>query len=258
MARIMYTVSFQQDLQVEVDYLNMFLAGDDVLDSHQVIFQDHPELKKALEGVGDDGKCPIIKAHLEKYYEDNGEFVAKSSRTIQEAWREIEKEVSSRMSDILKLDKDQEVVGYLGSIQICPRDIDQKNFLYCHFAYTHGTLVTIGHELFHMIYFDLWKELFPQDFPDVDHFSSPLWKLSEVMVVAIMTDERILELLPEACNQTFSHQGRNYNWYPLPDTNHSVVGYFRKLYLENKAEKGDFHKFLGECREKALELEVLA
>jgi len=252
-------INFEQNTEEEANIIVGFASPDDIYGGQKIIAKNHPDLIIKLEKVSnltEEEKIKLVEDFLRSYYTSNKDAYKTGFNKIQNAWAEVENQAIETLCRIMGYDSSNvpSAKAVVGSITIYPRDIKTCTFFTCYYQDVFDATTTILHEYTHFLYFDKWKTLFPQDLPDAYGGPGAIWQLSEILAGVINSDEQILNILPDADNQYFSFNGKTYCNIPMPETNYSIQGYFKKLYLEHK-NKTTFEEFLEICREKILELD---
>lgn len=256
----MKAIELQHNLKYETDVIRHFLSPGDPYEARETILNDHPKLKAQLESYKKKDNEKIIKEYLRDYYKNekitnNINFF---KTEISRAWGGVENDVMQVFMEIFdsKISNFPKATAYIGSISIYPRDIKTKTFLIGFKQPIYSALKVILHEYTHFIYFDKWKKLFPKDSPQTYDAPNKLWYLSEVLAVVINSDERFLRIIPDAENQDFYFNNKSFYNTPMPGTDYSVIGYYKKLYLEHKKRDAPIDEFLKKCRESFLKLRL--
>jgi len=135
--------------------------------------------------------------------------------------------------DAIKLNKTNILISLS---PINPYDLEKKEFsVYWNFLIKDMIAISI-HELFHLLYFEKWKEIFPKT--EIKDFKPPslIWHLSELIVPIILNDKKIQEI--------FEYNHRSYEEYnKLKINNESINEIILNLYKNRK----DFSSFIKEA-----------
>lgn len=264
MVSFMESIKVTYDLAEEAQIIKEFTEPDDPYGGAVKVFETHSNLESALKkahGKSENIYLEIINNFLTKYY-SNKEILRQRTefeKSIKSIWSQEEQDLLNILCSIFQVNKKEKplATAFICSVDIYPRDLDNKTFFIGFRQKLYEAMTTIIHEYTHFLYFDRWGILFPNDMPQASWGPGTLWKLSEIIAVIINQDERILQILPEAGNQDLYYGGESYYSLPMPDgSNNSVLGYFKKLYLEHKYKRNSIDNFLTKCREEALRLEL--
>lgn len=93
---------------------------------------------------------------------------------------------------------------------------------------------TCLHEILHFIWFEKWKEVFPKY--DKKEFEGPhlIWKLSEIVPLAVLSDERMQKI--------FKHKPSVYReWWTRRIKGKPLLDCIQEIY-DNKTSFADFMK----------------
>ncbi len=155
--------------------------------------------------------------------------------------REFEKTIDKIVSEfkkILELDtiKVNKINILISLSPINPYDLERKKFsVYWNFSIKDMIAISI-HEIFHFLYFEKWKEIFPET--KIKDFEPPslIWHLSELIVPVVLNDKKIQKI--------FEYDHRTYEEYnKLKINNKSINEIILNLYKNRK----DFSSFLKEA-----------
>ena len=175
----------------------------------RVVYSEYPELKKKLAGA----KNKSIRLMLEEDFfrsieKKRVKEMERRVKVFQREWDMINDDVMMTLSQITEINwaKDDKLIRARVNLNpICPRYIKERVFdLFWGFDVTQMKSVSI-HEIFHFIYFEKWKKVFPKT-REIE-FDSPylVWKLSEMVTGVVLNDERI--------QKVFSHRFYSYDEY---------------------------------------------
>ena len=213
-----------------IDVLNGFLEGD----KKGWIFSAYPELRGKLEGKPKSKREEVIYDFF-KNIEKKADL-EKKSREFQRSWDDINDKIMKALSNIVEIewpDNCKIITGRVTVNPVCPRYLDFRTFdVNYQFDANKMRPVSI-HELLHFIYFGKWKETFPR--AKRREFDNPylVWKLSEIVPKAILSDKRI--------QRVYKNEPQVYNkFYDIKIKDRAMLDYFQEIYEDRK----DFADFL--------------
>lgn len=210
---------------------------DDSPDYSKGILREYPILQKRLNSVKDYNKKNKIIYEFFKEVEIKEKTRLDLKRNgFEKSWNKINNKAVKILSEIVEKnwpEKDRIIKAYVTLNPICPRWIKQRYFdLFYKFNMKKMKAVSF-HEILHFIYFEKWKEIFPQT--NEKEFEGPglVWELSEMVPPIILSDERVQKLV--------RHRPFVYNEYKtLKIKNKPILEYLQKFYDNRK----DFKDFL--------------
>ena len=256
----MSKITLKHDIEFEADYIQWFLRPEDPYGAVPIILQDHPKLEDYLsvrDTLSEDDQFNYLVEYLKKYYTTNTQDVKKSIKDMQGAWGSLEEPLLKILADIFEMNYEElpQAEAFVGSISIYPRNINESNFLIGYHQQIFDALKTIVHEYTHFLYFYKWYEFFPEDKDFYKDGEGPLWVLSELLDIAMTSDERIALILPDITNQVFHYNAVEYERTTMPGTQDSIAGYFHRAYLEHKKSKSSLKSFFQKCRKDIFSIE---
>ncbi len=122
------------------------------------------------------------------------EKMAKNSNDIKEyqkIWNEVNDNIMLDLQERLQIKwpDNIKIIGRVGLLPVCPRDIEGHTFD-INYGVSKDNLIATGiHELCHFLYFEKWKEIFPNY--KSEEFDNPhiAWYLSEAMIDPLINNE---------------------------------------------------------------------
>ena len=228
-------------LSKEVDWVHGFLFQNK-WGWGKYIIKKHPKLKKVFSLKTEIEQVKFLKRYIVEFRKENQKLIEKNKTEYQKEWQKIEKDFFSILSEIIQIawPKNKKVIKAMISVNpICPRFLNDWSFsvFYNYKKITHAMEV-IMHESCHFLYFEKWKQLYPNmnnkkfEFPYIE------WHLSEIIAPIILNDICIQKLLKQKAV-----------FYPeykkIKTGGRTAPRYFTDLY--NKVIKNNnFDKFLKE------------
>ena len=113
-------------------------------------FNINPKLKEICKNK----KLEEIKDELVEYLTPlwNSGLIEIEIDSIKKAWEKIEDEFFKRMNKIMKKEFEDNVIGYLTTLGICPYDPDEPSFMFSLFYPLPMQLSICGHEIMHLYF----------------------------------------------------------------------------------------------------------
>jgi hypothetical protein len=206
-------------------------------DCSEQILTEYPKLREKI-GNEKNGKKKkqIAKKFLEKFYDTHKNELIERTNIFQKSWDKINDKIMIALEDIIEEnwpENDKEMFAAIGLNPICPRDIIGRYFLVFYKMNEYEAIRTIIHEILHFLWFEKWKTIFPEaGLEDLDPPSIP-WKLSEIVPLAILSDERIQKI--------FKHYPVVYDeWQVIKINDKPLLEHIQEFYDKKK----DFEDFV--------------
>ena len=227
------------DYSREVGVFASFLYSKSVMANY--IYKKYPEVKKYLDfSLDRSAFIRKVGEFVSKFREDHVKELETKVDEYQKEWDIVGAKYLSALSKVLEQpwSKDRKLIkGEVSINPVCPRFLDTWSFNVYFSKRTKGVIETIAHEICHFLYFEKWK----QTFPDCDEktFNTPYieWHLSEILVGVILNDTRIKAIL--------NVDAKVYEWYHTAKIGKvSVYDYFERLYKKHIESGKRFSEFL--------------
>lgn len=167
---------------------------DGLLSLHELTLNLFPELKNISENVNID---KYIEEFVTKKYSEKFDIIKTSVSDYQKFWDKYNDDFFRELSSYLNIEwpKDKDIVtATIGIIPVSPRNLKEFSFS-THEDMNEDYLVeTCAHECCHFLWFEKWKELYP-DYKE-EEFETPhiIWEYSEAVVDPILNSEGFVSL----------------------------------------------------------------
>lgn len=168
----------------------------------QVYFHFYPELKEKIADVQNSEKrVKAERTFFTDLFKENRQEMENARPKIQNVWDGINRDVMQALSDIMEIGwpaTDKKFTANITLNPICPRYLKSRSFD-VFFRDERNSINTIEmiavHEILHFIYFEKWKEVFPET--DEAEFNTPhlVWKLSEMVPAILLNDVRMQNIV---------------------------------------------------------------
>ena len=209
---------------------------NDLLEIHKSCLNLFPELKNIPSNYTKEETNKYIGEIVTKYYNNRLEIIKESIKRYDTVWAKYNDVFFKELCSYLEIDwpKDKEVIeSTIGVIPVSPRNIDEFSFS-THEDITDNQLIeTCAHECCHFLWFEKWKNIYP-DYNRED-FESPhiIWEYSEMVVDPILNSESIEKVLNRksryAYDSFFEENGLMEGLFEIYDEN---------IPIETKISKG--------------------
>lgn len=133
------------------------------LNYYDFVLKLFPELEnKITSNMTYEEVYAVVKLYIKPILE---KMVASSKdiEKYQQIWNEVNDNIMLDLERTLniKWPKNTKIIGRVGLLPVCPRDIAGRTFD-INYGLTKDNLIVTGiHELCHFLYFEKWKEIYP-------------------------------------------------------------------------------------------------
>ena len=175
--KIIYEVpSLENQLSLFTYFLNL------PEEFHQKIFTAYPRLKT------DDSNDVIPEIYLQKL-----KSLEQIKQNIQKDWDNVSDSILTEFSTILEKEWNMEnVTGGISLVPFSTRDLQKKRFDIFYKKDSRDILKTSIHEIFHFLYFEKWKEIFPNTTIEECDYPNPTWILSEIALPIMLNSSKVI------------------------------------------------------------------
>lgn len=170
--------------------------SDDLINIHTNTLNLFPELKNIPENISDFELNSLIKKVVTERY-NNDEKLGQDIKRYSEDWAPYNDKFFDILSSYLniKWPKEYDVIPVnVGIIPVCPRDVDKFSFSVFDSMPDQFLIETCAHELCHFLWFQKWKELYPDYNRDDFEAPSKIWEYSEMVVDPILNSKEFVSL----------------------------------------------------------------
>lgn len=230
---------YAMSLEENVDLVKWaFYENNGVLSIHDYTIQNFPEL--ASVDINDSKKNTYKKIEqvVTKDYKKYKYKIDSEAERYNNIWNKYNNKYFEMLSNFFKINFPdiKEIEAKVGLIPIFPRYLDTFSFSVSIDLDESKIVEVVAHETLHFLWFEKWKELYPET--PRRHYDSPYieWKYSEMVTDPILNNEPF--------NKLFSFTERGYDsFYELYDNDELVMDKLRKIYennddIEIKIKKG--------------------
>lgn len=192
-----------------------------------------------------------VSAYVNDFYREHEEAMKRLVQRLQTEWSKTNDKVMEGLEEIMekKWSKIGKMRAYLTLCSTAGRFLDSHEFQVTFMGKSINEMMSnVLHEITHFLYFDKWRDVFPED--KAQEFSNPhlIWTLSEILVVPIDNDPRVRAYMasdprihPDHLRAVLNRNGAKL----------SLSQYFTWLYKRRILEqKVPFADFLKEAREE--------
>jgi hypothetical protein len=180
-----------------LDVIMHFLNSNEGSHNQDQIFEKYPLLEEKLRGVEEDKKREIVKNFFNKFETKNKKIFELILNEFQKEWDKINNGIMKALEEVNEIkwnEKYDTFIVRITSNPICPRYLD-KNTFDIYFGVHNDLMIKISlHEISHFIFFEKWKEIFPDYKEEEFEFPHLIWKLSEIVPYIILSDKKIQDI----------------------------------------------------------------
>ncbi len=210
---------YKTDLETNIDIVKISLENrDNNLHSDDQTYKIFPEL------INESVEVVVEKALIERDKE-----LSDIVNHYQKIWNKYNDDFMIALSDVLNINWPngyKDIFVSVGIYPLCTRDLPKKAFHLSYWLSDENILDAVPHECCHLLYFEKWKELFPNY--DSVTFDPPhiIWRLSEMVVDFILNNSIIQGVIP--------HQFKAYPFFY--EDNMEEMNDIREIYQNNSIE----------------------
>jgi len=200
------------------------------------IFKVYPNLEKKLDGLKTWREVErTAKKFFREFYNKNLDEINKKTENYKKVWSECNDEFMLALEEILEIKWTKKFKIFtcrVGISPVCPRYLDKRMFDIYGFFNDELLRRLVSHELLHFLYFEKWKQVFP-DY-NKKKFEGPhlIWHLSEMVPKVILNDKKIKDIIKYESSVYPSYEKLKINDKPL-------LNYLQEIY-DNKEDFADF------------------
>lgn len=183
-------LTIEENLDNLVWYAKPENSKNSPLNFYQFTLNLFPELNgKLKENMSDEEVYMIldkyVKPILKDLYDNSNDL-----KKYQTIWNKVNNEIMKDLGNKLNINwRDQKIICRVGLLPVCPRDILGKTFDINYGCTKDNIIATAIHELCHFIYFEKWREIYPDCNENEFDFPHIAWYLSEAMIDPLINND---------------------------------------------------------------------
>ncbi len=207
-----------------------YFAENNSLDIHQYTIKCFPELQKIDSTYSKEEIEKKIEVIVREEYLNQQKEIELEVKRYNKIWSPLNDSYFEALTSYLKVNFPQnlkEIKASIGILPVFPRDLDSFSFALGKNLSNSKVMETCAHETCHFLWFEKWKELYPQT--SRKEYEAPYlpWQYSEMVTDPILNSAEIQKALPikEKAYDSF---------YSIKDSkNNFIMEELRKIYKEN-------------------------
>ncbi|MBQ3020745.1 MAG: hypothetical protein IJD92_00805 [Bacilli bacterium] len=225
-----------------------YFEKDESLDIHNYTIQLFPSLQDIDNNLSKEKVYKIIENIVTKVYENNKETIKKEVKRYNKIWNKYNDIYFESLYNYLntKIDNIKIIYASIGIIPVSPRYLDTYSFSTTINLNDKDIIAITAHETLHFMWFNKWKELYP-DCKRYEYDTPYLaWKYSEMVTDPILNSKEIKNILniDEKAYDSF---------YTIKDNNTSMMANLINIYnkdqsIEEKIKEG--YEYIKKVLEK--------
>ena len=216
-----------------INLINSFLLhSGEGFNWSSVYSKEYPEFGELINKTQNSEEIKkISEDFFIKLYNTKLPELKKVAKDFQKEWDKDGEKLLTALSKVVGKEWPEDcenMKAWISLNPICPRFLEQRAFD----VYWKQSLTemkdTCLHEILHFIWFEKWKEIFPKY--NNKEFESPhlVWKLSEMVPLAVLSDKRIQTI--------FKHEPSVYNeWKSKKIGGKLLLEHLQTIYYEKKS-----------------------
>ena len=182
-----------------IDSISLFLAREETPFWSEAIFHFYPQLdKNTLSSCNPAEKHKYLNDVFRGIYENLKEEIDKKVICYNDHFQNHKGQIEDALSDAFGLDARtlfNDLTCNVNLNPICPRFLKERYFDVFYLSSERGALGLSLHEVIHYFWFHVWNGHFGDSYEEYET-PSLKWILSEMVVEAIMSDDRLSSLNP--------------------------------------------------------------
>lgn len=211
-------------IEKQISLFKYFLNIDEKFRNN--LYLEYPELKSQ----------ELNKGVISLYEKENNQLESQRE-TAQQNWNKIENDILKEFTNILQKDWNLNTVpGGISLLPFSTRDLREKRFDVYYKKDIKSILKTTSHELFHFIYFDKWKDIFPKTTIEDMDYPNPIWTLSEIVLPIMLNNSKVVDILNTKFNNYSMFEKEMFDGESVVE---HIENIFRKNNLEESLKKGN-------------------
>ncbi len=198
----------------------------------QVIYRFYPKLAVVLRTTKDNKERKKAEYYFfTQVLKENKSALIKKKENFQKEWKVINDKIMLTLAELVEYKwpkKDKFILARLSLNPICPRYLQQRTFDVFYRWETRRMKAMAIHEIFHFIYFEKWKSVFPETLPK--EFESPhlIWHFSEMVIGVVLNDQRLQNIFEYPFHSYREYRQMTINGAPL-------LSYLKNFYDRRKS-----------------------
>lgn len=228
-----------------------YFENGEVLNLHECTINLFPQLRSIDSKLNKEQIKEKIKEVVSKYYIDNQEKLNSEAIRYKKIWDKYNDSYMIAISKYLNIEwpvKMENIDCTVGVIPVCPRNINKFNFSLDINRIESRIIEAIAHECLHFIWFEKWKNLFPECCEE--EFNSPhiSWEYSEIVPYLILNSKEINDILNVKCN-IYSY------FFEMKDNDKLVIEKLKEIFKDDKNIDDkiiDGYNYIFEYRTKSI------
>ena len=227
-------------LEENIDFVKWsFFEKDDNINIHKCTIELFNELSSLDINDKSEDSYKYIEEIVEKHYNKEKQKMLDGIKKYTNIWNKYNNKYFKMLSNYLSISfpkKVKVIKAKIGLLPVFPRYINDFSFALYHTLDDNKLIEVCAHETLHFLWFEKWKQLYPNT--PINHFDSPYleWKYSEMVTDPILNNKPF--------NELFSFEEKGYDsFYELYDNNELVMDKLRNIYskddtTDNKIKEG--------------------
>ena len=135
---------------------------------------------------------------LFQVYQENERLLTEKIEAYSKHWEKYREQITQAFSDAFETDCSElfnDLICNISLNPVSPRYLKEHSFDVFYLNSERGALGNALHELVHFVWFAVWNKLFQDSYEEYEN-PSLKWILSELVVEAVMSDERLSSANP--------------------------------------------------------------
>lgn len=185
--------------QYMLDSIMEFQQDDSSAFWNESLFYFFKELDKEYAySLSTEKRKKYFEEKLSEIYKANEQLLKEKIQAYSRYWNLHRVEIEQAFSDAFEVDCSNlfnDLVCNISLNPVSPRYLNEHTFDVFYLNSEKGALGNALHEMVHFVWFAVWNDLFKDSYEEYEN-PSLKWILSELVVEAVMSDERLSSLNP--------------------------------------------------------------
>lgn len=222
----------EMTLKENIDIIKWaYFEDNGSLDVYNYTIQYFPELANIDSSLSQDEIYKIIEEVVTADYEKYKDRIKSETERYNTTWNRYNDIYLKTLSEYLNINwpKSVEVIdATVGLIPVFPRYLDTFSFSLSTNLEEWKVIESTAHETLHFLWFEKWKELYP-DCPRREYDSPYItWQYSEMVTDPILNSQKFKSIL-NITERTYE------SFYEIKDDNLSLMDNLKEIYTSNKS-----------------------
>ena len=206
-----------------------YFENNDTLNAHKYVVEYFEEIASINQNLSPEEVNQIIEKVVTNNYIKYESKIKNEIERYNSLWEEYNDKYFESLSTYLNIkwpDNIDEIIATVGLIPVFPRDLDKHSFSMSTDLEDWKLIEVCAHETLHFLWFEKWKQLYPET--SKKEYNSPylVWQYSEMVTDPILNNKPFSNI--------FDFIEHSYDsFYTILDNGEKVMDKLRNIYSKN-------------------------